>query len=544
MRIITTRRFLKKIIIFLLLIILFFFIKIYPTHALTTSWGEFPDAPSDAKNYFISYDANFKVFNIQYCKNDNEVIMLQTSVPIPNSANNGYVGQLGYCYNTQTNQRNGNTYRRNLGVESMSVASVLSSNFIDLSERSWNNEQSGSAGTRTFYYGYSATNRNRLLLKTDYPSVNGNYIYGYFANENIYNYKANGTTLTLNDVVLSTQEFPMDLDISYQLTKKNGYYELKLIAENYWGDTLREKQVLLIDESTGKETILPPNETGTTEETINVYFSKTYRYQIIDTQYNVLKEEIINVPNVEYDNFSVKINNIDTNNKNISYTYINNGNTTNYTCYHQIDGQNEIQDINCSDPNNNYTINLLENKNVNFLIYDNDNNLLFKDTQSFVLSVGQPFISFEENFEYNLLNIKILFNRYSTNYIAKYQIDNGQPITITPTQEQSYYNDIYSYIVYNLTENSIIRAFIYDNNNNLLASSVFNVNRAFIEQNNINNTDISNIFKNLSFNNISTELLQYITNFGNLIISTRLGTIIFTSFIISLLGLVIHLLRR
>lgn len=544
MRIITTRRFLKKIIIFLLLIILFFFIKIYPTHALTTSWGEFPDAPSDAKNYFISYDAYYKVFNIQYCKNDNEVIMLQTSVPLPNTNNNGYVGQLGYCYNTQTNQRNGNTYRRNLGVESMTVAEVLGSEFIDLSARNWNNEQSGNAGTRTFYYGFSAENRNRLLLKIDYPSVSGTQIYGYFANENIYNYKANGTTLTLNDVVLNTQEFPMDLDISYQLTKKNGYYELKLTAVNYWGDTLREKQVLLIDESTGKETILSPTETGTTEEIINVYFSKTYRYQIIDTQYNVLKEEIINVPNIEYDNFSVKINNIDTNNKNISYTYINNGNTTNYTCYHQIDGQNEIEDTNCEDPNNNYTINLSENKNVNFLIYDNDNNLLFKDTQSFVLSVGQPFISFEENFEYNLLNIKILFNRYSSNYVAKYQIDNGQLITITPTQEQSYYNDIYSYIVYNFTENSILRAFIYDNNNNLLASSVFNVNKAFIEQNNINNTDISNIFKNLSFDNISTELLQYITNFGNLIISTRLGTIIFTSFIISLLGLAIHLLRR
>ena len=65
-----------------------------------------------------------------------------------------------------------------------------------------------------------------------------------------------------------------------------------------------------------------------------------------------------------------------------------------------------------------------------------------------------------------------------------------------------------------------------------------------MEKNKLDTTNFNDLFKNLSFSNISSELLNYISNIGNTIINTKLGTIIFTTFIISLLGLVIKLIRR
>lgn len=557
MRIIATRKFLKKIIIFLLLIILFFFVKIYPTKALVnTNNGKFPDAPSDAKNYFISYDDNWKVFNIQYCKNDNEVIILDRNVPVPINNNQNYVGQIGYCYNTQTKQRNGNTFRRNFDASDITVNQVFYSENLDLSSKSWGNEMSGTSGTRTFYYNY--VNTGRLLIRSDYTQMdigyNGNppkAIYTFYANENIYNYKDNGNSISDSDIVLNKNLFSLnqDLTISYELVKRNGYYDLYLTMENYTENTLQDgKGVLLIDTSTGKQTFLSPDIYGLDHRTMvqEVYYATTFKYQIIDTtDYSVLDEIIINVPNVEYDNFYIQINKIDKENSLINYSYVNKGNSSDYICYHQIENGQEIEDVNCGDINNSYNLTLTQNKSVNFIIKDSNNNILFQETRNFVLYVGQPYIQFQENYDYNLLNLKILFNRFNnTNYIAKYQINGGQLVTITPTQEST---DIYSYLISNITENSTIKAYIYDNNNNLVASSVYNISYSYINQNGQDNINISNftdLFKNLSFDNIQSELLNYINIIGNSIMTSKLGTIIFTTFIISLIGLVIKLIRR
>ena len=51
----------SKKFLLVFLVSIFFIPKIYASE--NTIYGSFPNIPSDAKNYFISYDANFKVFN-------------------------------------------------------------------------------------------------------------------------------------------------------------------------------------------------------------------------------------------------------------------------------------------------------------------------------------------------------------------------------------------------------------------------------------------------------------------------------------------------
>lgn len=549
MRIITTRRFLKKIIIFLLIIILFFFIKLMPTKALVnTNNGKFPDIPTDAKNYMISYTGSINNFFLSYCKNENEVI-----IPTREALSTGPY-PIGYCYNKNTKRNTGYAYRRGFIANGISSSDILSKNVTDFSSFTWGTEQQGSNYTSTTLYKYNSL--SRLVILDDYSNYNmgNNLSYVFYTNENIYNNWGNGTTLTDSLIILNKDLFSLnqELSISYEIIKRNGYYDLQLNMENYTGETIQEgKQVFLIDTSTGKQTFISPDVNGLPNRTmtIQVYFPTTYKYQIIDTNtIEVIYEEIINIPSIEYDNFSIKINNINTQNKTINYSYVNNGNTTNFKCYHQIENGSLLEDTNCTDIDNNYTINLTQNKNINFIIKDSENNTIFEESRNFVMTMSSPFIEFKENYEYNLLNIKVLFNRFNTtDYVAKYQINNEQIITIMPTQEQTANNDIYSYIIYNITEKSVIKAFIFDNNNNLIASSTFNVSSTYIQQQNYYNIDsasFKDLFNNLSFKNISSELIDLINRLGNIVLSSRLGIIIFTTFLITLIGLVINLIRR
>lgn len=571
MRIIATRRFLKKIIIFLLLIILFFLFKnnvnaLSTTYNASLSYNETiidninnNRARIDAMNTYFQNLGTITYMNTNYNINDGTYII---QVPNASFSSDTWTIHLLHNFTMQGWWRTSDSVGRFIsdggGLE-LSI-SFSGNNVTSHSVR-------GLGGYTIDDCWSTSVNWTGNPMSSDIEVKVRNYIDTYFLNSNqnislnvygqsgfydipvkLYDSVAEAPN-TINAKAFFDSLLPnTELEISYELIKQNGYYDLYLYMDNYTGETIQNgKGVQLIDTSTGKQTFISPDVNGLPNRTLvmEVYYPTTFQYQIITTEYEVLEEIIINVPNIEYDNFNIVINSIDKENNQVNYSYVNNGTTTNFKCYHQIQNGSTLQDRNCTNVDNNYTITLSQNKNVNFIIRDSANNIIFQDTRNFVMSVGNPFIEFQENYEYNLLNIKILFNRFNTtDYIAKYQINNDAIITITPTQEQTAYNDVYSYIVYNITENAVIKAFIYDNSNHLIASSTFNVTYAFIEQNKLETNNFNDLFKNLSFSNISSELLNYISNIGNMIINTKLGTIIFTTFLISLLGLVIKLIRR
>lgn len=575
MRIITTRRFLKKIIIFLLIIILLFLFKSNVNastilqNTLNIEYGEslienlntYRERLNNLKTYLqaespfiqggINYDLSSGkyILRIQNIDTDTwKVWLLDNSLTDRNyfqSTYNQYSKNIQYYVSSyiwfNVNFSGNNVTSRGGNTIGNTFLTWNVPNDCDITtSNDCISKVTGSYYDTTFY------NANSLI---PFRSCTANCTeFGFKTGNDIYMPSENVDVKTMFDNLLPNTE----LQISYEIIKQNGYYDLQLKMENYTGQTIQNgKQVFLIDTSTGKQTFISPDVNGLPNRTmtIQVYFPTTYKYQIIDTNtLEVIYEEIINIPNIEYDNFLIKINNINTQNKTINYSYVNNGNTTNYKCFHQIENGTLLEDTNCTNIDNNYTVNLTQNKNINFIIKDSENNTIFEESRNFVMSMAIPFIEFKENYDYNLLNIKVLFNRFNTNdYIAKYQINNDAIITIMPTQEQTTYNDVYSYIIYNITEKSVIKAFIFDNNNNLIASSTFNVSNTYIQQQNYYNIDsasFKDLFNNLSFKNISSELIDLINRIGNIVLSSRLGIIIFTTFLITLIGLIINLIRR
>lgn len=575
MRIITTRRFLKKIIIFLLIIILFFLFKnnvsaselVQGTLKLEYSetFIETIDNNETRINNLIDYMRRTNRFGwntstYTYLDSGNYVVRVQN---LNTDTWKVYITDATQSYNYLKSELT--TYQKRLqyytGYQLSMDVTFSGNNVVRHS-----NQSVGSA-----YISYYVPSNCDITTSDCTSYITDTYYditflsdtstiqYNNCTDTNCQEFKIEvGTRIFAPSNIVPSKEFfgyfrpNRELIISYELIKQNGYYDLQLNMENYTGETIQEgKQVFLVDTSTGKQTFISPDVNGLPNRTmtIQVYFPTTYKYQIIDTNtIEVIYEEIINIPSIEYDNFFIKINNINTQNKTINYSYVNNGNTRNFKCYHQIENGTLLEDLNCTNIDNNYTINLTQNKNINFIIKDMENNIIFEESRNFVMSYSTPFIEFKENYEYNLLNIKVLFNRFNTtDYVAKYQINNEPIVTIVPTQEQSTYNDIFSYIIYNITEKSVIKAFIFDNNNNLIASSTFNITNTYIQQQNyynIDSTSFKDLFNNLSFKNISSELIDLINRIGNIVLSSRLGIIIFTTFLITLIGLVINLIRR
>lgn len=539
-----------KIILPIFLISLFVFIGNVKASE-NTIYGSFPNVPSDAKNYIISYDTYWKVFNIQYCKNDNEVIMSTNPVPIPNLDNREYIISIGYCYNKQTKQRNGYTYRRNLGVESMTNAEVLGSEYIDLSERTWNAEQSGNNGIRIFKYGYSPIDRNRLLIKTDYPSYyTGDTIYTYYTNENIYNYETNGTTLTDDMIVLNKELFIQSNEPTIQPPYniyKNGYTETTFLISNY---TIESNQngyfIRIINNNNGNIQNVNPDATNPDQEiTLTSYENTNYTIQIHDMEYNIIEEYSINA-NVIYENntnFSIDITNIDNSTREVFYKYIISDTSQNYTCYHSINNNPFIEDLDCTDTSTiYYNLTMPNNGNLAFKIEDANNNIVYEYNQNIVFNVSETYISFQDNFDNNYLNLNVLINRYQTNDIVEYSINNSSFIQTTLT-DYSITQNIKNFYINNLNNNDILVVRV-KRNNEIISYATYKANYLKYYNNSEEDYNINNIFKKINIENINNELKEYIKNFGNLIINSKIGNLLLLQTFCLVIILIIKMIRN
>lgn len=532
MKITTSKKFLKKIILILCLLLSYFLFIDKPQAKIILP--ALPSGFNEEWPYIISYDGS--TIYLTYCKSIDEQIRTRTAYP-EGSTNTAF--NVGYCY-TSNGAYDGYAYRRSINNVTLTKDQVNNYDFEINGD--WGNE------VQANYYGTTLTinpTTRKIITWKDYLSENIYNAVVITGNTNIYNYNPS------TEVLLTPQDYEYSSNIptiSYETIQRNGYTDVYFYANDYTTTTIQNYDIKIINQTTGNYTqeTLQPNDDGFSELNIKVYEPTLFYYYVEDKNtLEKIQEEYISISNVTTSNFNINITNINKETQTITYNYENVGNITNFTCFHQISGGQQIQDENCNTTTS-YSLYVGGNKSVNFKIYYN-NQIQFDTTIPFIFNQSTPYINFNEEIEGNLVNLKIILNSYNTsNYITKYIINNGIETTQTQlNQEPSVYNDKYSFTLWNLTETSNIIVNIYDLNNNLISSSYYKYNSVKIEQIKKENIEgVTGFFNFLNLDNISSELKQYILNFSNVIMSSRLGALLTTMAVITMLYFIISLIRR
>lgn len=532
MKITTSKKFLKKIILILCLLLSYFLFVDKPQAKIILP--ALPSGFNEEWPYIISYDGSGGYVYLTYCKNTNNIITTQNK--IQNPVINTYSVMLGTC-KTPTGGYYGYTYRR--GIKQTLTQEQINNYDFEVNGE-WGSEVQAS------YYGtglkFDPKERKIATWKTMTNDNQGVVITG---NTSIYNYDP----MTENFVTPEDYEYSSNIPtISYETIQRNGYTDVYFYANDYTTTTIQNYDIKIINQTTGNYTheTIQPNDDGFSELNIKVYEPTLFYYYVEDKNtLEKIQEEYISISNVTTSNFNINITNINKETQTITYNYENVGNITNFTCFHQISGGTQIEDVNCN-TNTSYNLYVGGNKSVNFKIYYN-NQIQFNTTIPFIFNQSTPYINFNEEIEGNLVNLKVVLNSYNTsNYITKYIINNGIETTQTQLiEETSTYNDRFSFTLWNLTENSNIIVNIYDLNNNLISSSYYKYNSIKIEQIKKENIEgVNGFFNFLNLDNISSELKQYILNFSNVIMSSKLGALLTTMAVITMLYFIISLIRR
>lgn len=332
----------------------------------------------------------------------------------------------------------------------------------------------------------------------------------------------------------------------------NGYNKITFSAEDYTQDTINHYNIFIKNLTTGNfEEYMQPTIDNSTNASITIenYENTTYYYYLLDINTEEILQDFTFTSNVAYENeqyFLVNVYDINNNNTTIKYYYFPNSNNTieNYKCYHEIQGQNKVEDMGCYGGTNRYELNVGGNKNVTFYVYDSTDNLIYKHNENFVFNQGELYITFNENYLYNYLNLDVIINRFSNGDIVKYSIDNGTLYTATLEEHPSYYNDTKVFTINNLSKGQVVNIYVYDSNNNLISSSQYNVNIYKNVDAWQTNYNIKDIFKTINIKNISNELVSYIKQLGELISNSKLGTLLLVQFSIVAICFILKLIRR
>lgn len=353
----------------------------------------------------------------------------------------------------------------------------------------------------------------------------------------------------LNQLQQSTSNEPNLLEPT--ITQKNGYSEVIFEAENYTQDTINEYNIVVTNITNASNQYMQPTLDNYTNAkmTLNVYENTTFHYYLfaIDNPDVIIQEYYINV-DISYTNkeyFSIKINNIDNQNNTINYSYIPSEYNTldEYKCYHRIDNGNNIEDSNCNTIDNQYTLNVGGNKSVIFYVYDNTNTLVYKHIENFVFDLSSPYITFNENYINNFVNLDVRVHWYNDNLNVKYNIDNGTLFDAILNDLSSYDNSK-TFQINNLNQGQIVNVLVYDSNNNIISSAEYTINLQRNPNYNTTPQNMSNFFDSLNINNLASDLVEYTKQIGNILINSKIGNLLLLEFIIQAISLILILIRR
>lgn len=329
-------------------------------------------------------------------------------------------------------------------------------------------------------------------------------------------------------------------------TYHNGYTETTFLIDNY---TLKSVSsgynVEIINNNNGNTQFIAPLPDDPYQEiTLTSYENTNYTIQIHDREYNIIQQYSINA-NINYSdtNFNVEITNIDNNTKEVFYKYIISDNTQNYTCYHSINNNEFIQDLDCTDTSTvYYNLTMPNNGNLAFKIEDENNNIVYEYNQNIVFNVSDIFISFKDNYDNNYLNLNVLINRYQTNDIVEYSINNSSFIQAN-LEDYSTTQNIKNFYVNNLNNNDILIVRV-KRNNEIITYATYKANYLKNNTSSDNNFNLNNFFDKLNINNINLNLRNYITQIGNIFINSKLGNLIILEFFIMVVCWVLKTIRK
>lgn len=326
----------------------------------------------------------------------------------------------------------------------------------------------------------------------------------------------------------------------------NGYTETTFMIDNYTEESnANGYYIRLINNTNGNiQGIVPKLNEPYQEVVITSYENTNYTIQIYDREYNIIQEYSINA-NITYsnENFNVEITNVDNNTKEIFYKYIISDNTQEYSCFHSINNNEFIQDLNCTDSSIvYYNLTMSNNGNVRFKIEDNNGNIVYEYNQNFIFNVSETYISFQDNFENNYLNLNVLINRYQSNDIVEYSI-NGSTFIQANLEDYSTTQNIKNFYVNNLNNNDILNVRV-KRNNNIITYATYKAN--YLKNNTSSNSDfnLNNFFDKLNINNINLNLRNYIIQIGNIFINSKLGNLIILEFFIMVVCWVLKTIRK
>lgn len=327
---------------------------------------------------------------------------------------------------------------------------------------------------------------------------------------------------------------------------KNGYTETTFLINNYTlKSNVKGYYIRIINNTNGNiEGIAPDYENPDREITLTSYENTNYTIQIYDREYNIIQEYSINA-NINYfdTNFNVEITSVDNNTKEVFYKYIISDSTQNYTCYHSINNNEFIQDLDCTDTSTvYYNLTMPNNGNLAFKIEDNDGNIVYEYNQNFVFSVSETYISFQDNFENNYLNLNVLINRYQTSDIVEYSINNSSFIQAN-LEDYSTTQNIKNFYVNNLNNNDILIVRV-KRNNEIITYATYKANYLKNNTSSSNDFNLNNFFDKLNINNINSNLRNYITQIGNIFINSKLGNLIILEFFIMVVCWVLKTIRK
>lgn len=375
---------------------------------------------------------------------------------------------------------------------------------------------------------FSIDNGPEYTFKQDNIPIN-------FTNGNKYNFEVNDYFLD----PIPTIQPPYN-------TYHNGYTETTFLIDNYtYESTVKGYGVQIINNSNGNSIFIPPK-VGEISQiyTITSYENTNYTIQVYDREYNIIEEYSINA-NINYSdtNFNVEITNVDNNTKEVFYKYIISDNTQNYTCYHSINNNEFIQDLDCTDTSTvYYNLTMPNNGNLAFKIEDNDGNIVYEYNQNFVFSVSDTYISFQDNFENNYLNLNVLINRYQINDIVEYSINNSSFIQAN-LEDYSTTQNIKNFYVNNLNNNDILIVRV-KRNNQIITYATYKANYLKNNTSSSSEFNLNNFFDKLNINNINLNLRNYITQIGNIFINSKLGNLIILEFFIMVVCWVLKTIRK
>lgn len=392
-----------------------------------------------------------------------------------------------------------------------------------------------------------------------------NYIYGSYSSDrnfsfsidNIgeYTYQSeipinflNGTTYhwEVKDIFEEPTSVVPTIQPPYN-TYHNEYTETTFIVDNYTSESVSAGYNVEIINNNNKNTkfITPKSNEPYQEITLTSYENTNYTIQIHDREYNILQKYSINA-NINYEtnnNFSIEINNIDNNTREVFYKYIISDSNQNYTCYHSINNNPFIQDMDCMDPSTvYYNLTMPNNGNLAFKIEDNNGNIVYKYDQNIVFNVSETYISFQDNFDNNYLNLNVLINRYQSNDIIEYSINNSNFIQAN-LEDYSTIQNIKNFYINNLNNNDIIIVRV-KRNNEIITYAKYKANYLKYSNNSEEDYNISNIFEKINIENINNELREYIKNFGNLIINSKIGNLLLLQTFCLVIILIIKMIRN